>query len=223
MGHVQLGQVAPHFALADKDGIIHSLASLSTPYAVIYFYPKDDTPGCTIEAKEFTRNLEMLRRAGATVYGISGGDDRTKAKFCDKHSLSVTLLSDTDFSVAKAFGAFGEKTFMGNKYLGVFRKTFVVTREGKVVGIFDQVVPENHAEEVLAFIRAGAVMAPPPPPVVVEVPKHVKPQPRMGARRKRPSARKPSRKRAVSTVKRSKPAKRSTAARATKKKVAKRR
>jgi thioredoxin-dependent peroxiredoxin len=88
---VQVGDKAPLFALKDKDGVIHSLGSVSTPYTIVYFYPKDDTPGCTVEAKEFTRNLEMLRRAGATVFGISGGDERTKSRFCEKHSLSVAL------------------------------------------------------------------------------------------------------------------------------------
>lgn len=220
MRQVQLGDMAPHFALADKDGVIHSLASLSTQYAVVYFYPKDDTPGCTIEAKEFNRNLEMLRRAGATVYGISGGDERTKYKFCDKYSLTVTLLSDRDFAVSKQFGVFGEKQFMGTKYQGIFRKTFVVTREGRVVGIFDNVVPETHAEEVLSFIRSGALMAPPPPPaqVVIEKPVRAPSSPR----RKGASARKPSRKRSVSKpTKTAKSAKRASAR--PKRKVAKRR
>jgi peroxiredoxin Q/BCP len=106
------------------------------------------------------------------VIGISGGSDKTKASFCKKHSLKVSLLSDPDFKVAKTYGAFGPKKFMGRSYEGIFRKTFVIDRAGKIVHIFDSVKPEGHAQEVLALLsqlkkstspRASAVKKPAPP------------------------------------------------------------
>jgi peroxiredoxin Q/BCP len=119
---------------------------------VLYFYPKDDTPGCTLEAKEFSQFLEKFKSRNVRVVGVSGGDEKTKAKFCAKYSLKVPLLSDTDFKVATSYGAYGLKKFMGRTFQGIFRKTFLVDKAGKIARIFDTVKPEGHAEEVLTAI-----------------------------------------------------------------------
>ncbi len=152
---MKIGSKAPDFILTDKDGVAVNLSTIESEFVVIYFYPKDDTPGCTIEGSEFSAALSKFKKLGATVIGISGGDDASKAKFCAKHKLKVTLLSDTDLSVSKAYGAFGEKSFMGRKYKGILRKTFVVDGERKLLKIFDSVTAKGHAAEVVAFLTSG--------------------------------------------------------------------
>lgn len=154
MKKIKVGSAAPAFSLKDKDGKAHSLAGVKTKYTVVFFYPKDDTPGCTIEAKEVSSTLSAFANAGVTVFGISGGDDRSKAKFCEKYDLKVTLLSDPDFSVAKAYESYGEKKFMGRAYLGIMRNTFLIDASKKIVQIFDGVKPEGHAAELLEAVAS---------------------------------------------------------------------
>jgi thioredoxin-dependent peroxiredoxin len=141
------------FSLLDKDGNVYSFQNVSTPWLVVFFYPKDSTPGCTIEANEFSRMLPEFAKANATVYGISGGDAKSKEKFCKNNVLSVTLLSDTDFAVAKMFGAYGKKKFMGREYDGIFRNTYVFKNK-ELVKLFESVTPLGHAKEVLDFITS---------------------------------------------------------------------
>ncbi len=152
MPSIKEGQKAPKFSLSDKDGVAHKVPAAGE-YTVLFFYPKDNTPGCTIEAKEFSAMLKKFVSRGATVFGISGGTDKTKAAFCTKHKLSVTLLTDGDFAVATKYGAFGDKKFMGRTYKGILRKTFIIDKAGKIVKIFDSVKPAGHAEEVLEVIK----------------------------------------------------------------------
>ncbi|MEY4669873.1 MAG: hypothetical protein RL518_2572 [Pseudomonadota bacterium] len=152
MAGLTIGQSAPRFSLKDKDGKAHSLDTSKAEYTVLYFYPKDDTPGCTLEAKEFSQFIEKFTSRNVRVVGVSGGDEKTKAKFCKKYSLKVPLVSDTNFKVAKSYGAYGTKKFMGRTFQGIFRKTFLVDKAGKIARIFDSVKPEGHAEEVLAAI-----------------------------------------------------------------------
>jgi peroxiredoxin Q/BCP len=152
MAGLKIGQTAPRFSLKDKDGKAYSLGASKTDYTVLYFYPKDDTPGCTLEAKEFSKFIEKFHARNVSVVGVSGGNEKTKAKFCAKHALKVPLVSDTDFKVAKSYGAYGTKQFMGRTFQGIFRKTFLVDNAGKIARIFDTVKPEGHAEEVLAAI-----------------------------------------------------------------------
>lgn len=154
MAALKIGQSAPRFSLKDKDGYTHTLDKPKAEYTVIYFYPKDDTPGCTLEAKEFSQYSEKFAARNVRVVGVSGGDDKTKAKFCNKYSLKVPLVSDTDCKVAKSYGAYGTKQFMGRTFQGIFRKTFLVDKAGKIAHIFDTVKPEGHAQEVLAAIEA---------------------------------------------------------------------
>lgn len=153
MTSIKEGDKAPRFNLKDKDGVAHALGSDTSDYTVLFFYPKDDTPGCTIEAKGFSAQLKAFQTHGVSVFGISGGSDRTKAKFCEKHQITVPLLSDEDFAVARSYGAFGDKKFMGRSFKGIFRKTFILDKAGTVVRIFDSVKPEGHAQEVLAALQ----------------------------------------------------------------------
>lgn len=153
MAKIKQGAKAPPFELLDKDGVSYSLDSFKEKYLVVYFYPKDDTSGCTLEAKGFTALLKKFSKLKTAIVGISGGDEKTKAKFCKKYDLDVLLVSDPDFKVAKAYDSYGQKTFMGRKYTGVLRKTFVLDAKHKVVKIFDSVKADGHAEEVLEYIK----------------------------------------------------------------------
>ena len=103
MSELKEGTQAPNFTLKDKNGDEHSLSDVKSRYVIIYFYPKDNTPGCTVEATSFSKNLADLEVLGATIIGISGGDEKTKTKFCDKYNLKVLLLSDTDFAVSDKY------------------------------------------------------------------------------------------------------------------------
>ena len=147
------GEQAPDFSLRDKDSNIHSLSEINSDYVLIYFYPKDSTPGCTIEAQEFSKDIEEFNKLNTTIIGISGGDEKSKTKFCEKHDLKILLLSDTDFSVSNNYGVYGEKSFMGRKYMGISRWTFVLNKDHKIIKIYDKVKPAEHSQEVLEFIR----------------------------------------------------------------------
>lgn len=150
---VSEGKKAPDFSLKDKDGNMVSLKGITTDYVVVYFYPKDNTPGCTLEAIDFTARKKKFLDAGATVVGISGGDEKSKTKFCEKNKLSIILLSDPDFAVAEAYGAYGQKKFMGRTFLGVKRSTYVLDKQRKVIKVFENVSAKDHAAEVLEFIK----------------------------------------------------------------------
>lgn len=152
MKELRVGAKAPKFELTDKDGVAVTSAWAKNDFTVLYFYPKDNTPGCTIEAKEFSDSLAAFRARKASVIGVSGGDDRSKLKFCEKHALKVCLVSDSDFGVSQAYGVYGQKKFMGRTFNGIHRKTFVVDSRGVIVHIFSTVKPEGHADEVLRVI-----------------------------------------------------------------------
>jgi thioredoxin-dependent peroxiredoxin len=140
------------FKLKDKEGKTYSLKDFKEERIVLYFYPKDNTPGCTIEANEFNHDLPLYKKANAVVIGVSGGDEKTKTKFCEKNKLQMLLLSDTDFKVSKAYGTYGEKSFMGRKYLGIGRTTFII-KKGKVIKIFEKVNPFGHSKQVLDYLK----------------------------------------------------------------------
>lgn len=150
---LKVGDKAPNFKLMDKDGKEWDLKSQKGKYVVVYFYPKDNTPGCTIEAKEFSSLLKDFTELGATVFGISGGNERTKTKFCEKYDLSVTLLSDTDFEVSKSYGVYGQKKFMGRLFNGIHRSTFIIDADGEVAAVFNSVSAKGHAKEMLEAIK----------------------------------------------------------------------
>jgi peroxiredoxin Q/BCP len=152
MSALQKGTKAPKFSLLDKDGKEHGVGLEKSEHVVLFFYPKDNTPGCTMEAQEFSSLLKDFTRRKVKVIGISGGDQKSKEKFCTKCDLEVTLVSDTDFAVSKAYGVYGDKKFMGRVYQGIHRTTFIVDKTGKIAHVFDDVKPAGHAEEVLATL-----------------------------------------------------------------------
>jgi peroxiredoxin Q/BCP len=156
---MKIGQKAPEFSLKDRTGKSYSLKSFKGKYTVVYFYPKDDTPGCTIQAQRFTEYKAKFAKLNIDVIGISGGDEKSKEKFCKKQKLDLLLLSDTDFTVAKSYKSYGEKMFMGRKYQGIFRNTFLLDHSKKVVKIFEKVSVEDNASEILETVLALSTKA----------------------------------------------------------------
>ena len=146
------GSLAPDFQLPDETGKIRSLSEYRGKTIVLYFYPKDDTPGCTTEACEFRDAYEEYKKAGVIILGISPDASKSHTKFIEKFSLPFPLLADTDHAVCQAYGVWGRKKFMGREYDGVFRTTFLIDPDGKIVKVFEGVKPAGHAAEVLAAI-----------------------------------------------------------------------
>ena len=140
--------------LSDKDGKEHKLSGFTSNFKVVYFYPKDSTPGCTIEANDFNANLEKFKGLNATVIGISGGDEKSKGKFCENYHLKFLLLSDTDFSISTAYGVYGEKKFMGRTFIGIIRVTYILDKNNKIIKIYEKVTPKGHADEIIAFLKS---------------------------------------------------------------------
>lgn len=149
---VEVGKKAPAFKGITAEGKISS-ADLKGTNAVIYFYPKDDTPGCTIEACAFRDNLPKFKKMNAKVYGVSKDDLKSHAKFADKYELPFTLISDEDGSICDAFGTWGEKSLYGRKYMGIERATFLIDDTGVIRHIWRNVKVKGHAEDVLNEIK----------------------------------------------------------------------
>ena len=147
------GGQAPDFAVRDTDGNEVSLSDFRGRKVVLYFYPKDDTPGCTKQACSIRDSYSEFEERGIKVLGVSLDDQASHRKFADKYELPFTLLADTDHAVADAYGVYGEKEFMGRKYMGVARKTFLIDEEGKIKKIFDKVNVEQHADEVMEAFK----------------------------------------------------------------------
>ena len=147
------GQPAPDFTAETDQGETVSLKDFAGKHVVLYFYPKDDTPGCTTEACSFRDNMSRLQAEGAVVLGISLDSVRSHQKFRDKFQLPFTLLSDPEHKVADAYGVYGQKTFVGREYMGVDRATFLIAPDGKLEKVWPKVKPDGHAEEVLAALR----------------------------------------------------------------------
>jgi peroxiredoxin Q/BCP len=147
-----LHDLAPDFTLDTDAGAPLTLSSLRGRAVVLYFYPKDDTSGCTTEACEFRDLFPRFSTAGATVLGVSPDPVRSHAKFKAKYQLPFTLLADPDHQVAEAYGVWQEKQMYGRKYMGVERTTFVIDRDGRVARVFEKVKPAGHAEEVAAAL-----------------------------------------------------------------------
>jgi peroxiredoxin Q/BCP len=143
------GESAPGFTLTSDTGHEVSLESLRGRPVVLYFYPKDDTPGCTAQACGIRDAWEEFQQAGAVVLGVSPDGEDSHAKFKEKYDLPFTLLADTDHQVADAYGVWGEKSYAGKTYMGVNRSTFVIDPEGNLARIFRDVKPAEHADQVL--------------------------------------------------------------------------
>ena len=150
------GTKAPAFTLSSDGGGTESLKDFAGKKVVLYFYPKDDTSGCTVEACEFKATWKAVQAAGATVLGVSPDSVASHDKFKTKFKLPFPLLSDPDHAVAAAYGAWGEKSMYGRKYMGILRSTVVNDESGRVLHRFEKVTPKGHAAEVLAVVHAGA-------------------------------------------------------------------
>lgn len=150
---MKIGSKPPEFKLSDSTGNIHSLADYAGKVVVLYFYPKDMTSGCTIEAQGFRDLIPKFRKLGVVVLGISPDDVKSHAKFCEKESLDFPLLSDIDHKVALQYGVWVEKSMYGRKYMGIQRDTFVIDRDGNLAKHFEKVKPLEHPAEVLEFVE----------------------------------------------------------------------
>ncbi|MCS6782902.1 MAG: thioredoxin-dependent thiol peroxidase [Gloeomargarita sp. SKYBB_i_bin120] len=150
MRELTVGQPAPPFSLVSGDGQTVTLAQFRGQWVVLYFYPRDNTPGCTKEACGFRDIYPALQQAQAVVIGISTDPPESHVKFSRKYNLPFLLLSDPDGQVARAYGSYGPKKFMGKTFEGVFRHTFLIDPQGQIAQIYRQVKPETHAQQVLA-------------------------------------------------------------------------
>jgi peroxiredoxin Q/BCP len=149
---LKVGDKAPAFTVATNGGGTVSLADFLGKHVVLYFYPKDDTPGCTKEACAFRDGFAAFKKKGAVVLGVSPDPVKAHDKFVEKFNLPFTLLADTDKKIVEAYGVWGEKTFMGRKYMGTHRVTFLIGPDGVIKQIWPKVKPEEHADEVLAAL-----------------------------------------------------------------------
>ena len=146
------GDLAPDFTAATNGGGAISLAELKGKSVILYFYPRDDTPGCTKEACGFRDNFAAFKKKGAVVLGVSIDPVKAHDKFVEKFKLPFILLADVDKKIVETYGVWGQKTFMGRKYLGVHRVTFLIGPDGKIKKIWPKVKPDEHAAEVLAAL-----------------------------------------------------------------------
>ena len=151
---LKVGDRAPDFTLQRDGETTVRLADFKGQKLVIFFYPRADTPGCTLEAIDFTRHAKEFEKAGAGVVGISADDVRAQTKFRDKHKLGIPLGADADFQTIKAYGAWGEKSMYGRTFLGIIRTTVLVGADGRVARIWPRVKVDGHAAEVLEAARA---------------------------------------------------------------------
>ena len=141
------------FSLPDQNGVMHKLSDHLGKWVVVYFYPKDDTPGCTVEACQFRDKSEELTKMGVVILGISKDNAASHKKFSEKHSLNFPILSDEKREVIKAYGSWGEKKFMGRVFDGVLRNTYLIDPEGNLSKTYKSVNPMNHAAEIIADIK----------------------------------------------------------------------
>ena len=151
---LQEGQPAPDFSLRDAEGNTVRLADLRSKKVVLFFYPKDDTPGCTVEACSFRDALPRFEGIDAVVLGISPDSVKSHQKFKEKFKLPYTLVADAEHAIAEKYGVWAEKSMYGRKYWGVARTTFVVDKAGKIAKVFEKVKPEGHAPEVADAVKA---------------------------------------------------------------------
>jgi thioredoxin-dependent peroxiredoxin len=154
MSLIDPGQKAPAFALKDQSGKTHRLSEYAGRPVVLYFYPKDDTPGCTQQACDFRDHLPAFSSSDAVILGVSILDERSKAKFAGKHGLNFPLLADVDHAVAEKYGVWQEKTRYGRKYMGIARTTYLIDPRGKVARRWDNVKVPGHVQDVQDALRA---------------------------------------------------------------------
>lgn len=149
MSNLKVGIKAPEFKLPDQDGKMHSLKEYLGQWVLLYFYPKDDTPGCTTEACGLRDNLPKFKKLKAQVFGVSTDSVKSHRKFADKFELPFTLLSDENKELVKAYDVYKPKKFMGREFLGTMRESFLIDPKGKIAKVYEGVKPAVHADEVL--------------------------------------------------------------------------
>ena len=152
MSLIDPGKKAPSFSLPDQEGKQHSLADYAGQPVVIYFYPKDDTPGCTKEACAFQDNLPKFGKSKAAVLGVSVLDEKSKAKFAEKYSLTFPLLADPDHAVIEKYGAWQEKSMYGKKYMGILRSAFLIDEQGRIAAAWYKISPKDTPANLLAAL-----------------------------------------------------------------------
>jgi peroxiredoxin Q/BCP len=152
MALLEVGDKAPAFKSTDQDGKPVSLSDYKGQKLVVYFYPKDDTPGCTKEACSIRDGWSQFRRKKVAVLGVSVDDAKSHRKFVDKFSLPFRLAADTDKAIVKAYGVWGEKSMYGRKYMGTNRVTYLIDEKGKIAAVWPKVKPEGHADEILEAV-----------------------------------------------------------------------
>jgi peroxiredoxin Q/BCP len=147
-----VGELVPDFTLQDQDGKTHTLSQYQGKKVVLYFYPKDMTPGCTVQAEGMRDSMNDLEAKGIVVLGVSVDDVKSHKKFVEKHNLNFPLLADTDKKVVEEYGVWKEKSMFGKKYMGIQRDTFLIDEDGKLIQHFKKVNPLKHAEQVLEVL-----------------------------------------------------------------------
>ena len=152
---IQAGQIAPDFSLSDETGKEHRLSDYLGKPVVLYFYPKDDTSGCTTEACNFRDDYSQYDDAGVVILGVSPDDAKSHLKFKNKYHLPFTLLADVGHKVCELYGVWGRKKMMGREYDGVFRTTFLISETGKILKVFEKVKPAEHSQEVIKALKTG--------------------------------------------------------------------
>ncbi len=145
--------MAKNFTLPDQEGQPHTLKDYVGKWVVLYFYPKDDTPGCTVEACQFRDNFPKFKRSKAVVLGVSADVVKKHAKFVTKYELPFTLLADEEKKVVELYGVWAKKKFMGREYMGILRISFLIAPDGKIAKVYEDVKPSEHALEVLRDIK----------------------------------------------------------------------
>jgi len=152
MGQLKEGSKTPDFELQDQNGKTHKLSDYKGKKIILYFYPKDDTPGCTIEACNFRDDNKEYKKKGAIILGISVDDIKSHKKFVDKYKLPFILLSDSEKKIVNLYNVWKEKSFMGRKYMGTSRETFIINEKGKLVKHFNDVSVKDHSKEILLLL-----------------------------------------------------------------------
>lgn len=147
---MKIGQKAPSFALPDQDGNIHKLSDYRGKKVLLYFYPKDDTPGCTTEACNFRDGYDEFAKMGLVILGVSKDSVKSHKKFAEKFDLPFSLLSDESGEVVEKYESWGKKKFMGREYMGILRNSFLIDEEGKIAKVYEAVKPAEHVDEVRA-------------------------------------------------------------------------
>jgi peroxiredoxin Q/BCP len=152
MKHLKVGDAAPSFTATNQDGDIVSSENLKGQKLVLFFYPKDDTPGCTSEACNLRDNYRTFEKQGYKILGVSPDTEKKHRKFIDKYEFQYDLISDTDKAVLTAFGVWGPKTFMGRTYEGVHRTTFLIDENWKISGVIEKVKTKDHSNQIFALL-----------------------------------------------------------------------